>query len=86
MRGFSPFSIIIGMPFSVAILAALIFVSIPPVPRSLPAPPAQAIISSVIFSTLEISLASLSFLGSAVYKPLISERLIIISASQAIAT
>ena len=75
--------IIIGIPYSVAICAALILVIIPPVPRAVPAPPAQARTSSVISSTLSIKTASSNFLGSLLYKPSMSLKFIIISASQA---
>lgn len=48
----------------IALLAAVNFVAIPPVPRLLPAPPAQASNSGVISSTVFINFEFGFFLGS----------------------
>ena len=53
--------------------AARSLVAMPPEPRSEPAPPARARISSVMVSTWGISTAVGSFLGSAVYSPSMSD-------------
>ena len=68
-NGFSPEAMIILTPASVAVLAALILVAIPPVPKLVPEPPAISIICSSIFSTVVINFALGSFLGSELYKP-----------------
>ncbi len=69
-----PLAITISAPEYVAILAAIIFVSMPPVPTLLPVEAFPICInSSVRQSTRSINCASLFCLGSSVYKPLISD-------------
>ena len=62
--GLSPLANTILHPALVALLAAVNFVAIPPVPSELPAPPAHASSSGVISSTVFISWESGFFLGS----------------------
>ena len=71
---------------SVAILAALILVAIPPVPNLLPAPPVILSISGVISSTRVSKTAFLSLCGSAVKSPSMSDKSISKSAFIAVAT
>ena len=77
---------IMGTPWEVAILAAPSLVIMPPVPCRLPAPPAAASISGVMCSTTLMSLASGWVWGSAVYRPLMSDRRISRSACTLTAT
>jgi len=77
----SPFAMIMGMPAAVTFLAALILLSMPPVPS---APGISLASFSTFFPIVEISgISSASGLvrGSAVNKPSISVRLISRSAS-----
>ncbi|MNS78096.1 hypothetical protein D3C72_1116980 [compost metagenome] len=53
------------MPHEVAMRAAATFVAMPPVPRSLPAPPARASIAGVMAATVTRRLASGLVRGSA---------------------
>ena len=54
-----------GMPQEVAMRAAAILVAMPPVPRSLPAPPASDSIAGVMASTRSMRRASGFWRGSA---------------------
>ena len=84
--GSRPDAITVCAPLLAARLAASILVSMPPLPMSLPAPP--AIFSSSKFPAVSkvINFASLSLRGSAEYKPCWSVKITKASASIKFAT
>ncbi len=76
-----PQAMIMGMPADVSFLAALILVPMPPVPKGPAISPAMASISLPIAVTSLRSCASSCLRGSLLYRPPMSVRLIIRSAS-----